>query len=465
MARGSLFRKYAAYFAVLVTLALIASGAIGVYFNYRENRDALLSLQREKAAAAASRIESYVLDIEHEIGWLGMPQLGTVDPEQRRFEYLRLLRQVPAITDLSQISRDGKELLHVSRLGMNVPSGTEDYSADPKLTVPLSGKTYFSPVYFRKETEPYMTIAVAGSSETAGVTVAEVNLKFMWDVISRIKFGDNGVAYVVDRRGRLIAHPDISQVLKQLDLSSLVQVQGAINARGDDPAAQHVWIGKDLRGREVLAAEAAIQPLGWHVVVEQPLREAFAALDATLRRTGLLLLIGLLSSIVAGVYLARRMVEPIRAIQAGAARIGAGQLEQAIDVRTGDELEGLAGQFNSMAVQLKESYAELEHKVENRTRDLRSALHDAEVARTAADQHSAEAETERQRAEAANRAKSVFLANMSHELRTPLNAVIGFAQLMDRDRTLPRDHREHLRIILRSGEHLLGTDQRRSLAL
>src|SRR5262249_19802184 len=113
-------------------------------------------------------------------------------------------------------------------------------------------------------------------------------------------------------------------------------------------------------------------------------------------------------------------------------------------------------QFNSMAVQLKESYTELENKVEKRTRDLRTALQDAETAKAAADQHSAEAESERQRAEAANRAKSVFLANMSHELRTPLNAVIGFAQLMDRDRALPRDHREHLRIILRSGEHLLG---------
>ncbi|HTO86358.1 MAG TPA: ATP-binding protein [Thermoanaerobaculia bacterium] len=454
MRRGSLFLKYAASFAVLVTLALIASGAIGVYSNYRENRDELLRLQREKAGAAASRIEAYVLEIEHEIGWLGMPQLGEAGPEERRFEYLRLLRQVQAITDVSQIDRKGREQLHVSRLSMNVASSDADFSSDPRVTVPLSGKTYFSPVYFRKETEPYITIAVAGSSEAAGITVAEVNLKFIWDVISRIKIGQNGLAYVIDGRGRLIAHPDISQVLKNLDLSALPQVRLALGAKENDES-QQVSIARDPRGREVLAAYASIQPLGWHVFVEQPLKEAFATLDASLRRTGLLLLVGLVSSVVAGVFLARRMVEPIRAMQAGAARIGAGQLDQSIDVRTGDELEGLAGQFNSMAVQLKESYGQLERKVEERTHDLRAALQDAEVARKAADQHSAEAETERARAEAANRAKSVFLANMSHELRTPLNAVIGFAQLMDRDRSLPRDHREHLRIILRSGEHLL----------
>lgn len=59
-------------------------------------------------------------------------------------------------------------------------------------------------------------------------------------------------------------------------------------------------------------------------------------------------------------------------------------------------------------------------------------------------------------AEAANKAKTVFLANMSHELRTPLNAVLGYSQLMQRDPALGPDLREYIRIINRSGEHLLS---------
>src|SRR5213592_2961396 len=68
------------------------------------------------------------------------------------------------------------------------------------------------------------------------------------------------------------------------------------------------------------------------------------------------------------------MVTPIQALQVGAARIGAGELDQRIDVRTGDELEALGDQFNSMATQLKESYAGLERKVEERTHELTESL-------------------------------------------------------------------------------------------
>ena len=64
-----------------------------------------------------------------------------------------------------------------------------------------------------------MTLAVAGTRRDAGVSVAEVNLKLIWDVISQIKVGQRGHAYVVGSGGRLIAHPDISLVLRNTDLS------------------------------------------------------------------------------------------------------------------------------------------------------------------------------------------------------------------------------------------------------
>jgi len=375
--RGHLFRKYVVLFVTLVSGALVTSGLIEIYFSYQENKTALVSIQREKAFSAASKIEQFIREIERQIGWTTQAVWGArgVALDQRRFDSLRLLRQVPAITEISHLDASGKEHLRVSRLAMDVVGGQADFSKDPKFLEAKSGKIYFSPVYFRKESEPYMTIAMAGSGQDAGVSVAEVNLKFIWDVVSQIKIGKAGFAYVVDSRGALIAHPDISLVLQKTALSSLPQVQAALPGPprpGEE--RQEVTIARDLQGRQVLTAQAAITPLGWSVFVEQPLAEAFASLYSAILRTVVLWFVGLGMSVLASLVLARRMVTPIQTLQAGAARIGAGAMDHRIEVRTGDELEALADQFNSMTAQLQESYANLEQKVEDRTRELTEAL-------------------------------------------------------------------------------------------
>jgi hypothetical protein len=118
-----------------------------------------------------------------------------------------------------------------------------------------------------------MTLAVAGTRLDAGVSVAEVNLKLISDLMTRMKVGEHGVAYVLDGQGRVIAHPDIDQV--QRDFSSLTQVQAARRA-GSGPVTGALQVARDIDGREVLAAYAPVAspPLGWLVFVELPGEEA-----------------------------------------------------------------------------------------------------------------------------------------------------------------------------------------------
>jgi signal transduction histidine kinase len=373
--RGRLFRKYAVVFIALVSGALVTSGALEIYFSYQENKAALVLLQREKAQAAAARIEHFVKEIERQIGWTTHPQLvtGAAALEQRRVDFFRLLRQVPPITEVSLLDASGREQLRVSRLAMDLTGSQADFSRDPRFTEARAGKTYHSPVYFRKESEPYMTVAMP-SGGGAGVTVAEVNLKFIWDVVSQIRVGTAGHAYVVDPQGHLIAHPDISLVLKKSDLSALPQVRAALGGAAGRPDVERVTIARGLQDRQVLTASAPISPLGWSVLVEQPLREAFEGIRASVIRAALLILVGVALSVLVSLVLARRMVRPIQALHAGAARVGAGELGHRIEVRTRDELETLADQFNRTAAQLQESYANLEQKVEARTHELSEAL-------------------------------------------------------------------------------------------
>ncbi len=376
--RGKLFQKYVVLFVAVVTGALLANGLVEVYFSYVENKAALVALQQEKAQAAAARIETFVREIERQLGWVTQPKLasGSAAVEQRRLDYLRLLRQVLPITEVSLLDNTGREQLRLSRLAMDVVGSQTDLSRDPRFTEAKAGRFYYGPVYFRKESEPYMTLAVASPGPAAGVTVAEVNLKFIWDVVSQIRIGSAGKAFVVDGQGTLIAHPDISLVLQKTSLADLEQVKAALAgppAPGQSPPPR-VDTARDARGQQVLTAHSTIVPLRWTVFVEQPLEEAFEPLRASVSRTALLLVLGIAFSIVASMFLARRMVTPIRALQAGAERVGAGDLGERIEVRTGDELQALADQFNSMAARLQESYANLEHKVESRTRDLSEAL-------------------------------------------------------------------------------------------
>src|SRR5262249_13991814 len=166
-----------------------------------------------------------------------------------------------------------------------------------------------------------------------------------------------------------IAHPDISLVLQKTSLDNLVQVKAAITPDGPD-----VTTAKDPKGREVLTAHSTIAPLGWVVFVDQPLEEALEPLRASARRTGLLVVAGILLSVGVSALLARRMARPIQVLQESAAKIGAGDLGHQIDLRSGDELETLADEFNRMTGRLRESYATLEQKVEDRTRELSESL-------------------------------------------------------------------------------------------
>ncbi len=368
--RSRLFIKYLALFVTVVVLALVANGAFEVWFSYREHKSALIDLQHQQAQAAADKIEEFITQIESQLGWTTQLPWADSTLDQRRFDALRLLRQVPAITELAQIDASGHEQLKVSRLTMDVVGSGIDYSDKPEFTQAVAHKVYYGPVYFRRESEPYMTLSLAGTRRETGVSIAQVNLKLIWDVISSIKVGEHGHAYVVDGDGRLIAHPDISLVLRNTDMSKLAQVKAArAGGNGED-----VQEADDIGGHKVLTAYAPVNPLGWYVFVETPIEEAYAPLYRSIQRTGFVLLGALALAFVAGMFLAGRMVGPIQVLRAGAARIGSGDLSQRISITTGDEVESLANQFNDMAGRLQESYAGLEQKVEQRTAELTESL-------------------------------------------------------------------------------------------
>ncbi|HTI54404.1 MAG TPA: GAF domain-containing protein [Verrucomicrobiae bacterium] len=399
-AGGRLFRKYVVVLLVLVGGVLMASSLVELYFSYRETQRSIVRVERAKAVAAAVGIEQVLKEIEQQVrettrtasddpdasqvgqGRLGFRQgLGAALAEQRELDFLRVLRNVPAVSELSHLDLSGKEQLRVSRLEPDVVGSQEDFSKAPKFLEARGGKTYWSPVYFKNETEPYVTLAVPLGKYALEVTTAQISLGAVLKAVSQIEVGPGGYAYVVDSQNQLVAHPDGRLLRERRDVSGLVQVK---SARADRPGlaadAPAAMVADGLGGGRVLAAHAAIAPLGWLVFVERPAADAYAPLRAPIIRSVVIFVLGLGLSILASLFLARRMVAPIRVLQEGAARIGAGTLDQPIELHTGDEIETLAASFNRMTASLKESYEGLEQKVEARTRELADANRDLTVA-------------------------------------------------------------------------------------
>src|SRR5215203_2953555 len=302
--RGKLFRKYVALFIAVVCTALTANGLSDIWFSFREQQALLVRIQREQAEAAATRIAQFVKEIESHLGWAIQLPYSENFFDEWRFDAVRVMRQVPSIMELTQLDVSGREQIRTSRLAVDVIGSKQDFSGDPSFVRAREAGKYYGPVYFRQESEPYMTLSIAGLRREYGVIVAQVNLKFIWDIVSQIKVGHRGHAYVVDGQARLVAHPNINLVLRNTDMSQLAQVQAV---RSTEPAGR-VQVAADLQGRQVLTAYARVEPLEWSVLVELPVSEAYAPLCASIARAGILLLAALVLAILAALFLARRMV-------------------------------------------------------------------------------------------------------------------------------------------------------------
>ena len=422
-----LFGKYVVAFVGLIVIVLGTNGALETWLTYTDTINVLVKAQSDEAEAAARRIQQFVEETERQISFATRASASTI--EQRLADYQLLLQEVPAIEQLSQLDGRGREQLMVNRSEVVKNRGT-DYSGSPSFTEARGRSVWVSPADF-EGSAPFMSIVMPHSGLDAGSTVAQINLKSLPTFLDSGQIGNDYEAYLVGPKGRLLAHSNRERRLGT-SLDELPQVRAAMNQEGEPPT-----FGLDPDGRSVLTASAVVPRLNWHVFVEQPRSTALQPVYRVLNRTALLAAIGVLLAIIAGIWLARQMVVPIRALQVGAQQLEASEFGHRIEVRSGDEISDLADHFNRMAEQLRESYARLEQKVEERTRALEQKGRELALA---------------------NEHKTQFFANMSHELRTPLNGILGFSELLTDGLygKLPDKAMEVLDRIQKDGKHLLG---------
>ncbi len=450
--RGSGIRRRLLLWGLsLFGIALTVVVVVGYFYTVRQIERSAADLQAELATVTADRIRNFVRrKIERFSDAADAASLYPLGSKEQRLLFGLLVKNDNSFSEAAIIDARGMEVVKVSDRKVFFPADLSDQSKSEKFTEAMKGTDYISRVHTSDRAQPYVTIAIplwGAAQSIVGVAAAEADLSFLWEVIGKIQFGTAGNGYLVDENGNLIAHKDAALVLKQTSLRQVFGVQKFLQnpSRADSAPAKE---GPGLSGRRVLTTYAPLPELGWAIVLEEPVDAALASVEILKRSALVLLAVSLLVGAAAIAWVSGEITGPIRDLHEGAKIIGRGNLDYRVDIKTGDEIEWLAEEFNKMAAELKVSYATLEQKVRDKTSELGNANQELE-------------ELNRNLLKA-NKAKDEFLSVMSHELRTPLNVVMGYTGMMKEGllgSVNPEQSRALEKVIARSSDLLIMISQ------
>lgn len=376
----SLSVTLAVVFLSLSMVILLIASSLQIYFNFQIEQEIIASEQDFIAKDAANTVRNFIrekfITLETIAGVINIER-----PEEQK-RTLGSLMVEPAFRQLVLLNTKEEELMRTSRLSrFELGCLTEQVRGEMFFQV-NQGKEYISSVCIDKSTnEPMVIMAVPVIDILGyfqGVLAAEVNLKFMWGLVDRLKIGEKGLAYVVDKEGNLIAFGDVSRVLKRENLGYLRVVNEFI--KGDILTHKSTAnISKGIQGTYVVANYAHLGEPDWAVVVELPAIEAYQTVIYGIGLSiGVIIFFAILS-IAVGISLSKRITKPIISLRDVALEIRKGKLDTRAEIKTRDEIGELASTFNEMADRLSAYTMELEKKVKERTKELEETKTSLEI--------------------------------------------------------------------------------------
>lgn len=361
----SLWVTLAVAFLASSALVLLISSSLNMYFSFKTQQELITNEQRFIAQNAANTVKSFIqekLSTIRAAAHLSNPVEAR--KEEQKLVLEKLLGLEPAFRQAVLLDSEGRELANVSRLSSLVSRQLTERIKDGIFSKASKTETYISSVYIDEITsEPLVIMAVSVTDifdNFEGTLLAEVNLKFMWDLVGSIKVGNNGLAYVVDKQGYLIAAGDISRVLRGENLAHLKEVSEFV--KGD--ISEHVdsaEVVKGINGNRVVANHAHLDRPDWAVVVELPILEAYQTVFTTLIASVSIVFVSFILAIIFGVYLSKKIIKPIIGLRDAAVKIGEGRLDTQIEIEKQDEIGDLAAAFNQMTSDLQKTTTSIDN--------------------------------------------------------------------------------------------------------
>jgi two-component system, NtrC family, sensor kinase len=426
---------------LLLVLVAVVPVALSGVFSMRANQQEMIGrigdFQKTAARLVAKGFDDFFTDavraLKLSTRFIPFDQFAEADlPDALSIPY-RQYEFVNVVVLLDQAGEQLTDAVYQDRKKDSKPfRARESFSArDVKafgkhipLKAALATGAAFGPAYFNEPTgTPRIALAIAfdvRDGKDRWVLAVELSLKEILVALSDVTPASGGSAYVVDGEGRVVCHPDRSRMKEHTLATSLAVVKEGLKTE----VPQHRQY-LSLDGLEVAGAFARIPSLGWGVVIEQPVKAAFAAARRIGWYTLFWVILSLVVAVFGGILFARGVSRPVQELSQGALELGKGDFDRTIPVRSKDEIGQLAETFNRMARDLKVSFEkigeqneeirrwnqELQERVEVRTRELKQAQNQIVQSQKLA-------------------AVAELGAGAAHELNNPLTGIKGFLEIV-----------------------------------
>ncbi len=369
------------YQFLLVTLAVSVMPLLAASYKLLEiNKvfleDELLALHSQVADATAGEISSTMTNILGNLELVAKAQSGTspLSREARNRSLIFYLDQYPEISRLTQLSSGNKALARVFRVGQSESPDLDESLKLKAVKEASAGKTYISdPFVISGSTVPAIAVGMPiyeSDGSIRSILLGEISLKRVQETIQRINIRRQGNAYVVDRRGSLIAHQVEDRVAKSEDMSS-VEIVGKYLLAGVSAGTIPF---RDKMGNDMVGSYSTVKGLGWGVVVQEPRSDAYEIIRKMNIQTVLWALVAVVAAVIASTLLAIRLAKPIGILADKAMSLAQGDFHQRVEVNTRNELGQLAVTFNHMASRIEVHDRNMRELFINTTKSLAAAI-------------------------------------------------------------------------------------------
>jgi PAS domain S-box-containing protein len=350
--RNSLGNQVMSLLSVALLSTLIVFSLSVFYFVNRTENDAWQGRQSEAARNAAGTVSSFIQRVEDSLLVLSVvePDHHVTDSDELR----ALLNQNPSLLEVVRTDQTGTVIAEVHR-DNSVLANLITIPQSQWYLQARSGESYVGNIQLSADNEPYLIMAVP--STEGGVVAARVQMNVLWEVVRNIHFGETGRAYVITRKGQIIAHTNAEIVLSNTSIQDRPEFITLMTG----PTKE--WFGtfESFDGKTVVGRASPIESTNWLIMTELPWSEAFQStrLAVGVLGTEALVLLGLASWVMAR-RVNTKIMEPMEVLRKGTEEIGHGNLNHRLALVREDEIGKVASAFNTMAENLQQRDAQVE---------------------------------------------------------------------------------------------------------